>query len=167
MPDPRYRSNDDGRPIHSVQRVLGRLTIGTVKDREAQVARTADSKLREELFEFQLAFAGNANDHIGWQPARCVFPAPMVSAPLQRDVDLDAPQFWSGYQLYSSSAPVVMVAYVQDWDTDDSDYFTGASCQIGAYVPGGVEDVEFAGIVHLTFQGYSGPILEDDDQGAT
>lgn len=162
MADDRHQQ---GRPVHAASRVLGRLTVGVVKEREAHIARTAGSKLREELFEFQVALAGTANEAVAWQPANCVFPAPMVPAPLQRDSDLTVPQFWFGYQLYQSSAPVVIVGYVSEWTLDDADYTVAAQCQLGAYTPGQSLDADFAGYAHLTFQGYSGPALEEDDQG--
>lgn len=157
-----------GRPVHSAGRVLHRITVSHVKQREAILARQAASELREEMFEYQVGIAGTANAQVAWQPYRASFPAPMVAAPMQRDSDLDVPQFFFGYHLYNSEGPVVVVAFVSAWDQDESDYTTGASLQIGAFTPGMNADTAFAGYAHLTFQGYSGPVLEDDDsQGTT
>lgn len=156
----------DGRPVHSLTRVLGKLTVGHTKQREVRRAQTREAQLAEEWFEFQVGMAGHANAIIAWQPATVVFPAPMVQAPLQRDSDLEFPQFAFGYHLYTSSAPIAMVGYVQEWHQDASDYTVGALVKIGAHTPGENNNVEYAGIAHLTFQGFSGPTLEGNDLGA-
>jgi hypothetical protein len=153
----------DGRPVHSMRRVLGRLTVGTVKERERQVYAKDAGRLHEVLFEFQVAIAGTANARVAWQSAGCGFPAPMVEAPLQRDSGLEVPQFFFGYHLHNATAPVVVVAHVSGWAYDDSDYIVGASCQIGAYTPAENNDVEFAGFAHLTFQGYAGAELGNEE----
>lgn len=141
------------------------MLIGATKEREAAGRRVEGSKLHEELFEFQVGIAGIANSTVDWQPADVVFPAPMIPAPMQRDSDLEVPQFFYGAHLYVSSAPVVVTAHVSEWTQDDADYTTGAKLQVGAWTPGLDEEVEFSGYVHLTFQGYSGPAIEDDDEG--
>lgn len=157
-----------GRPIHSARRVLQRVTVSHVKLREQMLARAAANELREEMFQYQIGIAGKANAIVAWQPVSVDFPSPMVSAPMQRDSDLEVPQFFFGYHLYNSEAPVVVVAHVSSWSQDDSDYTTGAQVQIGSYTPASNDNVEFAGYVHLTFQGFSGPTLDDDDsQGTT
>lgn len=161
----RLSSTDDGRPIHALRRALGKVTVTHVKQREALLARHAASKLAEELFQYQLGFAGKANARPAWQPLEVQFPAPMIPAPMQRDSDLEVPQFTFGYHLYAAAAPVVVMGHVSQWMLDDADYTVGAQLQIGAYTPADNNNIDFAGYVHLTFQGFSGPMLSDDDQG--
>lgn len=168
MPDAsRIANTNHGRPVHSDQRALARQSVGTIKAREAAQLRVESNRLREHLFEFQVAMAGTANGQAGWTPMTVRFPAPMIPAPSERDSDLDVPQFMFGYHLTVTTAPVVVIAYVTQWHLDESDYTVGASLNLGAYTPGLNDDVDFAGYVHLTFQGYSSPQLTDDDSGAT
>jgi hypothetical protein len=162
----RLANANHGRPIHADHRALVRQSVGTIKAREAQVARLEAARLREHFFEFQVAITGTANARAGWSPISITFPAPMIPAPNERDSDFEVPQFIFGYHL-TTATPVVIVAYVIQWVLDESDYTVGARVNIGSFTPDLETNVDFSGFAHLTFQGYSSPALVDDDSGAT
>jgi hypothetical protein len=152
------------RPEGALSRALVEITVGTERRRRARAQRDTEMRLSELEQQFQFEFSGTANTQWAFASADIVFEFPFFYAPAQRDPDFDRPHFWFGGDLApelaaSPTAPIAMSAVVTGWLTDEH---TGAV--IGATVAIGVAAgaaTPFNGLVHLTFQGYSG--LDEDE----
>lgn len=150
-------------PHGSLHRAIAELTIGTVRSTREREARDREMGYAEIEQQYQFAISGTAVPSLAWtvDPIEIDFDYPFYYAPGQRDSDLDRPQFYSGVEV---TPPVAVSIVVSSW-TLDPDNGAVIGCTVNVGVVGDVTLPAYAGVVHLTFQGYGGlaePEAEDD-----
>lgn len=145
---------------HSLQRSLAALAITVVREDRAREEAADPSRLAEGEQQFQIDMSGKATGVIDWQDGYLNFSEALFCLPGERDNPAVEPQFWWGVKL-DSPIPVVFSVCVMEWNTDENEAFTGARVAVGAYSLGG--DVEFRGRVHVTFQGYGTPVMDESE----
>lgn len=143
------------RPTHSAQRAISALTIGVAKSRQRKARRDAEMGLAERLLQFQSVVSGLATSVPAYGQVEVTFDYDLYFAPGNRESDLSRPQFWFGLEI---DGQVLASAQVRSW-LDDED--TGAT--IGATVEFAImgANVEYSGVLHMSFQGYGA--LNDGD----
>lgn len=148
---------------HAIKRSIGAMTIGVVKStREFEEERKRQS-LRELEAQYQEQVSGTVGNVTAEATLMLTFETPFYFSPGTRDSDLDVPQFSSGITELSVSG-VIIQANVSKWVRDeDTDAVTGAAIVIAAVAPGIDDPLDFAAVVHLTFQGYSAPVEDESE----
>lgn len=141
--------------LHSLQRSLGKLTVGMVKDREARLDAIEELALTEGEEQFQIPIGGIARAVAVWQRVELDFGFHFYNATGQRDSPYETPQVWHGVVLENRGAGPVAVHVCVDWENriDNRDVVTGAAVWIGVHSPT-LDERTFKGYVHMTFQGY-------------
>jgi hypothetical protein len=140
---------------NDIVRSISRMTIQTRRaiDRKS---READAyKLAETEQQFQIPVSGTLGTEPAWATSEVQFEEIFYVAPYQRDNQNPEPQVTYGY-VRESGAPVIVTALVDSWVRDPESNFIGANIMIGTHDPGGAGE-DYAGRVHMTFQGYSAP----------
>lgn len=145
---------------HALQRAIGRMTLGAVQSVERRRQLNEEMAYAEVQEQFQLAVSGSTSTSpIFATTAEILFDYAYFYAPGQRESDLLVPQFWFGSVI---DEPVMLTASVVSWTADaDNDATIGAVVRVGAV--GADAGVDYAGWLHLTFQGY-GALIEDESE---
>lgn len=150
-----------GVTTHRVQRSLAHLTVGAQLAYIEREKRENELRAGETEQQYKALVNGVAGAAMTWQTVTITFTEPFVPATDRRDSDFETPAFTFGAEM-RSRVPVILTAVVTGWLTDDDGEVTGARLAIGAHNPG-AGDVKFDGIVHLVFQGWAAPALDDDE----
>lgn len=147
-----------GVALHSLQRSLGKLTLGLVKDREAHLDEIEMISMVEGEQQFQIPVAGIARAEQVWQRVDLDFDFHFYNATGQRDSPYEKPQVWHGFVFENRAEEPekgpVSVSVAVDWQDkiDGRDVISGAAVWIGVHSPT-LEERPFKGYVHVTFQG--------------
>lgn len=155
------RARRGGVTTHRVQRSLAHLTVGAQLAFIEREKRENELRAGETEQQFKYAVTGTAGPAVAWQEIEVAFDDAFVPAADRRDSDFNEPVFTFGAEM-RSRVPVIMSAVVTGWLTDDDGEVSGARLAIGAHNPG-AGDVRFDAIVHLVFQGWAAPALDDDE----
>ncbi|MDQ1584478.1 MAG: hypothetical protein QOF36_2532 [Microbacteriaceae bacterium] len=145
---------------HSLQRSLAALSINVVREEKAREDELEPQRLAEGEQQFQIDVSGKATGVPDWQDAYLDFTEALFCLEGERDNPAVEPQFWWGVKL-DSAIPVMFSVLVMEWNTDQNEAFTGAKCKVGVWSLSG--DVEFRGRVHVTFQGYGTPVMDESE----
>jgi hypothetical protein len=136
-------------------RVLQEVVIGTQRQRRERARRDLEGNLAERELQYQLPVRGNAADVLGWGEIELEFEWEFHYAPAQRESDLDWPHMTYGAQI-DSGGPVALFCCVTGWAVDErTDAITGCALAVAA-----LGDGDFAGLLHVSFQGFA--ISRDD-----
>ena len=157
-----------GVSTHRVQRSLAALSVN------AQRAYLEHERQRSQLSggEAELQFKSSVSGTVGatpaWDYVDVTFPRPVAPALDRRESQFDRPLFTYGWERISGP-PLFLTAFVDRWRmSDDGDGLVlGARVGIGAVVPNADDVRRFTAAVHLTFQGWANPDLNDDLEGTT
>lgn len=147
----------------ALTRSLAALTIGEPKAYIERESELYDLRAMDMAQHVIAPFSGNVLRQPLWTTLRIAFPNPFIMAmdPGKTDSTVRHPHFTSGVEC---RAPIIVHANLTGWASDDRDFFTGASLNVGVYAPNAPKRVSFEGQLHLTFFGYAAP-EEDDSQG--
>jgi hypothetical protein len=145
---------------NSLARSLQMLAINVVRDDREREEAADPSRLAEGEQQFQIDVSGKATGVPDWQDGYLNFSEALFCLPGERDNPAEEPQMWWGVKL-DSEIPVMFSVCVMEWNVDENDAFTGARVAVGAYSLSG--DVEFRGRVHVTFQGYGTPVMDESE----
>jgi hypothetical protein len=145
---------------HSLQRSLSALAINVVRE-DVQRERNLDAmRLAEGEQQFQIECSGKATGVVEWRDVYLNFTEALFCLEGERDNPAVEPQMWWGVKL-DSPTPVHFSVCVMQWNTDENEAFTGARVSVGAFSLSG--DVEFRGRLHVTFQGYGTPVMDESE----
>lgn len=155
---------------------LGRAVVGVTLDQDRAKERRAGNvradAAGELIYEHHVTFSGKATRSIVWDTLHLDFSVSFYPAQYQRDPPFELPTFWCGIDLSNSPTLVLITAVVRGWDMDEAGAITGATVAVGACVPGADGDpagglppqvVDYAGTLHLHFQGYGAPVEDDSN----
>lgn len=143
---------------HEVQRTVEEITIGVARSMQRRRERDAEMGFSEFEQEFQIEIGGTATTSPGFSEYTIEFDYHFAYAPGQRDSDLDAPEFWYGFE---SDADIMLSAHVRSWTKDpDNGLYIGAVVRVGVMSGG---SVPYQGAVHLVFAGYAAPMESEAD----
>lgn len=156
---------------HKLQRSLGAMTLGSVRDYEDRLTRAASLESLQEVDSVhQLPISGEAGTVIAWSTIDIEFGVHFHEAPAQRDSPYWRPIMSTGVVI-DSDTPVVVAACVVRWshkgEGAGSPYqgaVRGARVAVGAHSPGAMSPIKFRGRLHLTFSGY-GALDDQADEG--
>lgn len=141
------------RPIHQAQRSIADLTIKGVKATQKLQRWYEEQGLSETDQQYQFQISGTAATLAAFTTLPITFDFPFHYAPGQRDSDLETPHMTYGFVC---DAFVMLSAHVVDWTQDeDTGAYTAATVAVGCL--SAVSDLDFTGVVHMTFQGFSAP----------
>jgi hypothetical protein len=146
-------SSRRARPIHQAQRSIADLTVKSVKATQKLQRWYEELGLAETDQQYQFQISGTAATLPAFTTLAITFDFPFHFAPAQRDSDLETPQMTYGGVC---DAFVMLSAHVVQWTQDeDTGAYTAALVAVGCQAA--VEDLDFTGAIHMTFQGYSAP----------
>jgi hypothetical protein len=144
-------------PAGQLQASLAALTIGVAKATAARAqagsASTGeyDQQVRVPLTGVAALAPSIIDKNVTWQ-------LPFIAAPAQRALPFLTPQFTPGIEFTApTSQLVVITAHVMGWTTNPQSWFVGAAIRFAVQAPaaGSADQVPFAALAHLTFQGYA------------
>lgn len=144
----------------ALSRSIAALAFDTAK----QVKEDEEDRVRESLAEymqqFQVPIKGTIGGTPGWANLTLDFDIPMLRSPAQRAVPFDKPTVSIG-SVIETGVDGILTAYVRRWIEDEVEV-NGALMRVGLYAPEATVEVAFAGVLHVTFQGF-GAIRDDID----
>lgn len=149
----------------SLQRSLGSMTFGVVREMNQRAERLAKTALAEREQEFQVPIFGTAGRLAVWANLELNFRVEFVPATGQRDSPYLLPTFTYGYEIETPD-PIGVLALVSKWTIDDSGAVIGAGIKVAGWQPGVGGDVAYRGKLHMLFSGFGAPTqteLEDDE----
>ena len=151
-----------GVSTHAEQRAVTGMTIGTIIAREARRKADWEDALDEYDQQFMIPYAGDVNNHLAWANVHLTFSLVFVWEASRDNVPLaDArPLFTYGYE-WKKGEHLAVHAQVSDWDVGDNQC-TGCKLWVGMFNPAVGALVHSEGIVHLNFQGYASPVVDED-----
>lgn len=136
-------------------RTVQSIQIGTALDIQKRADQDLELDMQEIDLQYQLPVSGTAGDASEWETVELDFEWEFFYAPSNRDSDLAYPHMT--YGAYVPGVPVALFACVNVWKVDtDTDAITGVVLAVTALG----NQVDFAGSLHLNFQGYA---LSRDD----
>lgn len=151
-----------GVSTHRVERSLASMTVSA---RLAEKARqSADKQVQGDETEQQFKFTlvGQAVETPVWQDFTVTFRDPFYPALERRDSQFTEPAHTWGY-VVNTGGPVFLTSFVKQWNKSGDGSCLGAVMTAGAYVPGALTPVKFSAELHLVFQGWAAPYLDDDE----
>jgi hypothetical protein len=161
------------RPIHygvgsggaALASSLRAMTLGTLQAyNERQAARETDG-IGEIDQQFQLTIAGKAGPKAIWETTEVPFDAPFIDGSEDRNAPFLYPLFTFG-SVVTQGSKLVIVCNVTAWHTDE-DYVNGCTIEIGIFRPAGGGIGDFAGELHLNFQGWGAPEAPEPTEGGS
>lgn len=167
----------------ALDRIVAGMTIDMIKAYEARQRRLAGGRAGEMLHQIQVPVSGKVKEWVVWQEFNVIFPYPVIYSPAARsDNAFENPHFSQGFE-WTSGEPVIIHAHVIRWNYDNqTSWIVGARIRWGAQSsaqaqppppPGAMNQAAaptparprpFAGVLHLTFSGYSAPSDEETNQ---
>jgi hypothetical protein len=112
--------------------------------------------------QFKVTVSGTAgSDAMDWQEGAIAFDDFFYPGQDRRDSSFETPLFTYGVEM-QSPVPVILTVVVTGWVADSDGTVSGVKLAFGAYVVGVDDDVKFDAVVHLNFQGWAAPALNDD-----
>jgi hypothetical protein len=157
------RRRPGGVTTHRIQRSLEALTIGVHKSAAARENLLRGASAHEVFQQFKIALAGYAGVRLATDTVSVTFDEPFWPATDRRDSDFLEPHFTYGFEMQSAD-PVILTASIKAWHRARQGVVTGADVWIASHAPGVTQRVKFRGQLHLSFQGYGQPYIEDDDE---
>lgn len=159
-----------GVKTNALQRSLQAITIGSIEATHKRRDEYADAALQEIDQQFQVPISGTATPgEVAAGIIDCEFAAAMIDAYDERQAPFTAPTFTSGFVL-TSPEPVILTAAVQRWFVRDEAYYYGARVRVFVWTPPIDwllrQPAKFAGELHMNFQGYGMPVVDEPDTGA-
>lgn len=159
----RHKKRRGGVNTHRVNRSLAALTVGMQRAHDELQLDQAQLGAGETEQQWKLEVAGEAGGKIAYQTTTISFDERFYPAADRRDSDFDRPIFTFGYEMLTG-APVMITAAVTRWVADEYTV-TGAEVAIGIVQPGASGKTKFKALVHLVFQSWAGPTINDDEGG--
>lgn len=114
-----------------------------------------EHRLAEVLQQYQIDVSGTTGTG-AYVDASITFAETLYYAPLQRNIKTEDPQVAYGTVLDSGDAKFVV--HVVKWLLDESANYLGATVRIGVEQVAWAPASEFAGTIHITFQGLGIPV---------
>lgn len=150
----------------NVVRSLSWLSSGMLEARQRRRQESAHTRLASTIQTMQMKISGVGAKEPTIVDVVVPFDEVAINDPSTTGVTHEDIHFASGYRWVSGGMPFVQASVI-GWNLDDDGNFKGARVRIQAYDPQDIQ-LDFAGVVHLTFFTFSVPDDEqpiDDDQG--
>jgi hypothetical protein len=166
MPGPaNFTPQRMGVGLHAENRAVQGMTIGTIMAREHRRAVDWEDALDEYDQQFMIPFAGDVNNHLSWADVHLDFSLVFVyNADRDNVPNADArPVFTYGWE-WKKGERLAVMAHVSNWDEGDNGCY-GCKLWVGMFNPAVGALVHSEGIVHVNFQGYASPVV--DEEGLT
>lgn len=155
-------ATEGGRPQGQLERSLMKLALAPHQGLGERHDALVSTKSGEYDQQVQVDLSGQAYDAWGFADIPVTWEHPFVYSPLQRDPPFATPHVsshieWTG----PLAALVVGTAHVMSWLQSPEGWFIGATVRVAVSAPGSTTPVAFAGVLHMTFQGYAYPTDEE------
>lgn len=152
-----------GVTTHRIQRSIEALTIGAHRAVKARDEQQELLKGQEIEQQYKVDLVGNAGVRGVYEVIEITFDEEFWPATDRRDSTFEEPHFTYGFEMQSAD-PVILTASIKSWHRGKEGVVTGADVWIGSVAPGVKTVVKFKGKLHVRFQGYAQPYIEDDDE---
>lgn len=150
-----------GVSTHRIQRSLAAMTIRTQQAYRELENQRNQVKAGETESQFKLVVTGSSGATPTDKSIRIRFPEPFFPN-ADRDSTFDEPVMTYGYEQRSGPA-VMLTCGVTAWDKDDDGLIRGCTLRVASVRPGAFSASKFSAVLHLVFQGWAAPTLNDDE----
>lgn len=148
------------RPQGGLERSLVDLAVGSHQAREDRLNALISTKSGEYTQQVQVEISGHASILWGYADIAVSWEHPFVYAPLQRDPQFERPHLSHHLEWTGSQADLVVGhAHVVSWLQSDQGWYIGAKVRVAVMAPN--TEVDYSGVLHLSFQGYACPTDEE------